>query len=82
MARKKSYTDWSKEELIAEVEALKKQKTYGLVWERDKTKEVFDYYLNWDGIKNKEHFKEAEGKFPVLKEVKSKDVTKDRMTKK
>lgn len=39
---KKNYNDWSKEELIKEVGALKKQKTYGLVWEKDRTKEIFD----------------------------------------
>jgi len=29
----------SKKDLIKEVEALRKRKTYGLVWEEDKTKE-------------------------------------------
>jgi adenine-specific DNA-methyltransferase len=78
MAKKKDYGKWSKEELVKEVEVLKQQKTYGLVWEKDKTKEIFDYYLNWDGIKSKETFKEANGKFPVLKEVKNKDVTHEK----
>lgn len=71
---KKDYSNYTKEELIKEVESLKKQKTYGLVWEEDKTKENFDYYINWDGIKNKELFKEAEHKFPVIKEVKNKEI--------
>ena len=71
---KPNYTNWNKEDLIKEVEALKKQKTFGLVWERDKTKEVFDYYLNWDGTQNKETFGEEEGKFPVLQEVKTKSI--------
>jgi len=66
---KKDYSNYTKEELIKEVESLKKQKTYGLVWEEDKTKENFDYYINWDGIKNKELFKETEHKFPVIKEI-------------
>ena len=77
MTKKKNYSDWSKEELIDEVNALIKQKTYGLVWEKDKSKEVFDYYINWDGIKNKEAFPDTEGKFPVLKEVKGKEITTD-----
>jgi len=75
---KKNYNDWSKEDLIKEVEALRKQKTYGLLWEKDKTKEIFDYYINWDGIKNEEKFPEAEHKLPVLKEVKDKDITTDK----
>ena len=78
MTKKKNYNDWTKEDLIKEVEALKKQKTYGLVWEKDKTKEVFDYYINWDGIKNREKFAETEGKFPVLKEIKNKDITTEK----
>lgn len=76
MTKKKNYNDWSKEELIDEVNALKKQKTYGLVWDSDKTKEVFDYYINWDGLKNKEKFPESESKFPVLKKISTKDITK------
>lgn len=75
MAKKKDYDGWSNQELIKEIEALTKQKTYGLVWDRDKTKEEFDYFINWEGVRNKEVFKEAIGKFPVLKEVKGKDIT-------
>jgi adenine-specific DNA-methyltransferase len=78
MTQKRDYSDWSKTELIKEVEALKKQKTYGLVWEKDKTKEVFDYYINWDGIKNKEFFKDTEHKFPLLKSVNGKDISKSK----
>lgn len=78
---KRNYGEWSKDELIKEVEALKKQKTYGLVWEREKTKEVFDYFINWDGEKTKEVFPESQNKFPVLKEVKSKDITSDKSGK-
>ena len=74
MAKKNVYDNWSKEELVKEVEALKKKKTYGLVWEEDKIKEVFDYYINWDGAGTKETFGEEEGKFPVLKEVKEKSI--------
>jgi len=71
---KPNYSNWDKKDLIKEVEALKKKKTYGLVWEEDKTKEAFDYYLNWDGTQNKETFGEEEGKFPVLQEVKNKSI--------
>lgn len=71
---KKNYNDWSKEELIKEVEVLKKQKTYGLVWEKDKTKEIFDYYINWDGEKTKETFPEVDHKFPVLKEITNNEI--------
>ena len=72
--KKQNFDNWSKEELIKEVKALKKKKTYGLVWEEDKTKEIFDYYINWDGEGTKETFGEEEGKFPVLKEVKNKSI--------
>ena len=67
----------TKEELISEVRALKKQKTYGLVWERDNTKEEFDYYINWDGVKTEEKFPEARHKFPVLKEIKKNELVSD-----
>ena len=74
MVKKSNYDNWNKEDLIREVEALKKKKTYGLVWEEDKVKEVFDYYINWDGAGTKETFGEEEGKFPVLKEVVRKSI--------
>lgn len=70
------YDTWSKEELIREITALRKQKTYGLVWEKDKTKEDFDFFINWDAEKSKEAFdKEAENCFPVLKELTDKELT-------
>lgn len=75
---KRNYNDWTKEDLVKEIEALKKQKTYGLVWEQEKTKEIFDYYINWDGIRTKEIFKDSENKFPVLKEIKSKTIINDK----
>jgi len=74
MAKKNTYENWNKEDLIKEVESLKKKKTYGLVWEEDKIKEVFDYYINWDGEGTKEKFGDEEGKFPVLQEVKNKSI--------
>jgi hypothetical protein len=54
MVKKRNYDDWSKKELIKEIDALRKQKTYGLVWEKDKTIEKFDYFINWAGDKTKE----------------------------
>lgn len=63
MPKKNKYADWSKEELIKRVIALEKRKKYGLVWDEEKTKERFET--------------DAEGKFPVLKEVKSKEVKTD-----
>ncbi|MDP2666912.1 MAG: site-specific DNA-methyltransferase [Candidatus Diapherotrites archaeon] len=68
------YNGWTREDLVKEIEALRKQKTYGLVWEQDKIKEKFDYYINWDGIKTKETFTDANHKFPVLKSILSNDV--------
>jgi adenine-specific DNA-methyltransferase len=58
--RKSKYSEWTKEELIKRIDALEKRKKYGLVWDEEKTKEKFEA--------------EAEGKFPVLKEIKSKEI--------
>jgi adenine-specific DNA-methyltransferase len=79
MAQKRNYGEWSKEELIREILALKKQKTYGLVWEREKTKEDFDLFINWEGEKTKEEFSpESKDKFPVLAEIKDKEINSDK----
>ncbi|MBN2198106.1 site-specific DNA-methyltransferase [Candidatus Wolfebacteria bacterium] len=59
---KKSYETYTKEDLIAEVEQLKKRKQYGLVWEEQEEK--FD--------------KDTIGKLPVLREVKNKEIKKDK----
>lgn len=76
---KRNYGEWSKEELIREILALKKQKTYGLVWEREKTKEDFDLFINWEGEKTKEEFSpESKDKFPVLAEIKDKEINSDK----
>lgn len=56
----KGYSAWSKKDLVAELEKVKKTKKYGLVWDEEHTKERFDA--------------EAEGRLPILKEVKSKEV--------
>lgn len=63
MAKKNKYADWSKEDLLKRIEALEKRKKYGLVWDEERTKEKFEA--------------SAEGKLPVLKEVKSKEIKID-----
>lgn len=57
----KDYQNWTKEELIAELEKFKKQKKYGLAWE-DKPEQI--------ALMCKE-------KLPVLMEDKSKEITTD-----
>ena len=61
--RNDNYLDWSKDDLIKEIQKLKKRKKYGIVWDEEKTKEKFD--------------KDSEGKLPILKEVKSKKIQTD-----
>lgn len=61
---KESYVDWSKEDLIREIKKLKKRKKYGVVWDEEHTKEKFE--------------QEADGKLPVLKEVKNKEIKTDK----
>ena len=55
---------WSREELTNRIEALEKRQQYGLVWDVERTKERFEA--------------DAEGKLPVLKEVKSRELNADR----
>ena len=62
-----AYAEKSREDLLLLLEerddvirGLKKSKRYGLVWDRDRTKEVFD--------------RESRGRHPVLREVASKSV--------
>ncbi|MCX8198210.1 MAG: site-specific DNA-methyltransferase, partial [Candidatus Micrarchaeota archaeon] len=62
MAKKVDYSTWSKEELIREIETLKKRKKYGLVWE-DKPEDVAQM---------------CKEKLPILSEVKSKEITTDK----
>jgi adenine-specific DNA-methyltransferase len=57
---KKKYDNYTREQLLAEVEKLSKRKKYGLVWEEEKTKEKFE--------------KETEGKLPVLIEDKKREI--------
>ena len=57
-----SFKDWSKERLIDEIKTLRKRKRYGLVWE-DKTEDVVE---------------QCKIELPVLKEVKSKKISKSK----
>jgi adenine-specific DNA-methyltransferase len=76
MSKKKNYDNWSKEELIKELERIKETK-YGLIWHRDKeAEEKLEVLINVDAKTPRETFSnEVSGKpFPVLKEVKDKQV--------
>lgn len=58
---KKSYENWSREELLKEIEKLNKRKKYGVVWE-DKKEDVAEL---------------CKSKLPVLIEDKSKEICTD-----
>jgi len=58
---KENFENWSKEELIREVNKLKKRKKYGIVWE-EKAEKVAKF---------------CKEKLPVLEEIKSKEIKKD-----
>src|SRR3989344_6109639 len=62
MPKKLQIQDWSKNQLVAEVERLRKRKKYGLVWE-DKPEDVVE---------------QCKTELPVLKEVKNKAIAKDK----
>ncbi|MBF0620052.1 MAG: site-specific DNA-methyltransferase, partial [Candidatus Omnitrophica bacterium] len=57
------YENFSKEQLIARLEALEKRKRYGLVWNEERVKEQFE--------------QNAANSIPVLKEVKSRAIASD-----
>lgn len=79
MAKKINYDNWSKEDLIKEIRRIK-ETTYGLVWHRDVPQEKIDVLINPDARTPEEMFaNEVGGKpFPVLKEVKGKEVFFDK----
>jgi adenine-specific DNA-methyltransferase len=56
---KRDYSNWTKEELIKKVKQLEKRKKYGIVWE-EKPEDVVEM---------------CKENLPVLKEVKSKEIT-------
>jgi len=60
--KKPDLSDWPKEQLVAEVQRLRKRKKYGLVWE-DKPEDVVD---------------QCKIELPVLKEVKNRAISKDK----
>lgn len=59
---KKSYHDWTKEELITEIQRLKKRKKFGLVWEPKEEKVI----------------EECRDKLPVLHEAKDREIITDK----
>lgn len=59
---KKDYTSWDRNDLINEIEQLRKRKKYGLVWE-DKSENVVE---------------QCKKELPVLEEIKDKEVVKDK----
>lgn len=67
------YKQYSKEELINELETLKRKK-YGLVWDKKNSQETLDAFVNWENVP--ESFTPKQ--FPVLKEVKNKEIETDK----
>ena len=55
------YDSWSQAELIREIKKLEKRKKYGLIWDEERTKEVFE--------------EEVQEKLPVLKDVTKNGIT-------
>jgi len=55
-----NYLNFSKEELLKVIKNLESRKKYGLIWDEEKTREVFE--------------KDTQNSFPVLREVKSKEI--------
>ncbi len=53
--KKIDYSSWSQVELIKEIKKLEKRKKYGLIWDEERTKEVFE--------------EEVQKKLPILKDV-------------
>lgn len=59
----KDYSKLEKEYLLKVIEKLESRKKYGLIWDEEKTKELFE--------------KESDNALPVLKEVKGKEIKTD-----
>jgi adenine-specific DNA-methyltransferase len=59
---KRNYNEWTREQLVEEVNKLHKRKKYGLVWE-EKPEDVFE---------------QCKKELPVLEEIKDKEVVKDK----
>ncbi len=73
MAKSKKYDNYTREELIDELEALKKKK-YGLVWDRKNSQENLDAFVKWENMP--ENF--IPRVFPVLKEIRDKEIITDK----
>ncbi|MDO8728696.1 MAG: site-specific DNA-methyltransferase [bacterium] len=73
MAKSNKYDNYTKDELIDELETLKKKK-YGLVWDKKNSQEILDAFVNWENVP--ENF--VPKQFPVLKEVKNKEIKTDK----
>lgn len=58
--RKINYDNWSKNDLIKEVKKLERRTQYGLIWNEERTKEIFE--------------EQVQKKLPVLKEVKKNEI--------
>ena len=67
------YKNYSREELIEELEVLKKKK-YGLVWDKKNSQELINAFVNWENVP--ENF--TPNKFPILKEIKNKEILTDK----
>ena len=67
------YKNHSREELIDELETLKKKK-YGLIWDKENSQEMLDAFVNWENVP--ENFTPKQ--FPILKEVKNKEIETDK----
>src|SRR3989338_4570623 len=73
MANNHKYDKYTREELVDELETLKKKK-YGLVWDKKNSQEVLDAFVNWENVP--ENF--VPKQFPVLKEIKNKEIETDK----
>jgi adenine-specific DNA-methyltransferase len=63
VSKKTDYSGWSKEDLIERIYLLEKRKKYGLVWNEERTREVFEL--------------EAYNSMPVLEEVVENSISND-----
>ncbi|MEK7651507.1 MAG: site-specific DNA-methyltransferase [Patescibacteria group bacterium] len=73
MTKSNKYDNYTKDELIDELETLKKKK-YGLVWDKKNSQEILDAFVNWENVP--ENF--VPKQFPVLKEIKNKEIKTDK----
>jgi len=61
---KQKFSNWSKDDLIKEIKKIQKRKKYGIVWDEEKIPETVVV--------------QCREKLPVLKEVKNKEIKKDK----